>query len=119
MLGQYTSFVVGPVSDLSVMGSVIFIIVSRTLLQCMEYETSFTPVASAPPNVVQVACGEVHVLVLTENEEVFSRGSGPQCGLGAENGNVQVFQKIPGLSSIISISAGAEHSVVLQYKKDK
>lgn len=116
---QYAFIVVGPVSDLSVMGGVIFIIVSKTLLQCMEYETSFTSVPNAPPKVVQVACGEHHVLVLTESQEVFSRGTGPQCGLGAENANVQVFTKIPGLSDIYWISAGAEHSAVLQFKKEK
>lgn len=110
---------IGPVSGLSSSDGVIFIIVLKTLLQCQDNNSAFLPVLDAPPDVTQVACGRMHVLVLTENGHVFSRGLDAQCGLGVNAAGASVFTQILELSDIFHISAGDSHSAALQYSKER
>lgn len=110
---------IGPVSGLSSSDGVIFIIVLKTLFQCQDHNSAFLPVLDAPPDVTQVACGRLHVLLLTEDGHVFSRGLGAQCGLGVNAAGATVFTQIPDLSNIFHISAGDLHSAALQYSKER
>lgn len=70
-------------------------------------------------NVVDVACGKDHVLILDRSGTVYSWGVGSSCQLGVKvnpNLRTRVFGplKIPGLNKVKRVFAGEYHSFALK-----
>lgn len=80
----------------------------------------FSVVPLQQNKVVQVACGEAHVLVLTDKGYVFSHGMSPACGLGLDDEQEEKeFIRIQCLSDVFFIAAGTKHSAALRYTNSR
>ena len=68
-----------------------------------------------PDDVVDIKCGFNHTLVLTSNQNVLSTGFNYSGQLGRKTNDVYSFglKKIDGISEIIRIECGANHSICL------
>lgn len=72
-------------------------------------------------SIIEVVCGNTHLLLLSNSADVYAFGIGRsgQLGLGVERLFVTKPEKVPHLPHIKQIAAGANHSVALSSDKVK
>ena len=88
-----------------------------------DFESRSAPVEVHAPfegDIIKIACGRHHSLVLLSNGDVYGSGrnASGQLGLGdgkAVCGDIKVFTKLP-LKNIRDIDAGHEHSIACNYE---
>ena len=70
---------------------------------------------SCPNDIVDIKCGDQHVLLLTSTQEVYSCGCNEFGQLARETDGIisSTFQKIASLSDIVRIECGANHSMCI------
>ncbi len=69
-------------------------------------------------DIVDVRAGKNHTIILKSTGEVYVTGSNLYGELGQNDSNIRMskeFVKVPGLSNIVSVSAGASHCMALSY----
>ena len=81
------------------------------ITQCRE--TVGGELSDLPP-IVDIACGESHTLVLSEEGKVYAHGANTPCQLGFETQDNARFEPTPtciaGLDNVVSISANTRYS---------
>eukprot|EP00794_Sanderia_malayensis_P000498 gene498-1144_t len=63
--------------------------------------------------VIHVACGNMHTLCMTENNELFSWGYGPACGMNNDADRAMAIEFEEKQSKLVKLQGGDSHSMAL------